>query len=201
RPPRLAVVRLLSLSVPAASPLAPAVICTSTVTSPVSPPAALVVYSVDGFSPYSLVGSLNSLLVYSLTVPVPVAEPNAIFLSRFIWSVVPPLVRCIALCPGVTPAFRSSAASSPSSFGKNLAHPRARPRGVAHGGGRAGDQPPHVVRVVVVLQPRVNQLLEVLLLHSSHQQGSRLNQCVRLVTVRHHDRLLPGDQLQEHHAE
>lgn len=60
------------------------------------------------------------------------------------------------------------------SFGKNLAHPRARPRGVAHGGGRAGDQPPHVVRVVVVLQPRVNQLLEVLLLHSSHQQGSRL---------------------------
>lgn len=55
-----------------------------------------------------------------------------------------------------------------------LGHPRARPRGLAHGGRGARDQPLHVVRVVVGLQPGVNQLVVVLLLHSSRQQRPSL---------------------------
>jgi hypothetical protein len=81
--------------------------------------ALLAVYSLDGFSPYSLVGALSSLLAYSLMVPpaVPLPGPNAIFLSLLISSVSPPPAdRCIALCPGFMPPFRSSADSSPSRY-------------------------------------------------------------------------------------
>jgi hypothetical protein len=81
--------------------------------------ALLAVYSLDGFSPYSLVGALCSLLAYSLMVPptVPLPGPNAIFLSRLISSVLaPPDDRCIALWPGAMPPFRSSADSSPSRY-------------------------------------------------------------------------------------
>jgi hypothetical protein len=77
--------------------------------------ALLAVYSLDGFSPYSLVGALSSLLAYSLMVPLP--GLNAIFLSRLTSSVLPPPDdRCTALWPGAMPAFRSSAASSPSRY-------------------------------------------------------------------------------------
>jgi hypothetical protein len=81
--------------------------------------ALLAVYSLDGFSPYSLVGALSSLLAYSLMVPLPVPVPclNAILLIRLTSSVLPPPDdRCIALWPGAMPAFRSSAASSPSRY-------------------------------------------------------------------------------------
>jgi hypothetical protein len=43
-----------------------------------------------------------------------------------------------------------------------------------NGGGGAGDEPRHLVRVVIVLQLRVYKLLVVFLLHGLRQQGLRL---------------------------
>uniref|UniRef100_A0A452ZK32 Uncharacterized protein n=1 Tax=Aegilops tauschii subsp. strangulata TaxID=200361 RepID=A0A452ZK32_AEGTS len=85
----------------------------------------------------------------------------------------------------------------------HLAHSWAGAGRVAHGGGGAGDEPLHLVGVVVGLQPWVDELHGELPVQSFRQQRPcpRDQSLVVFVGLVGQDRSLAGDDLQKHDAE